>query len=109
MEAAVQAKRSQLEQLQAENDQLRSKARVLETAERCSVEIHELMKLLDGLQVGGLQALWCCLTNRLRGVSSPTPTHHMPAEGMHASSGIGSVSLSTKPTLKQRNGLFACV
>lgn len=51
MEAAVEAKRYELEQLQAENEQLKSKARVLETAERCSVEIHELMKLLDGLQV----------------------------------------------------------
>lgn len=60
MEAAVQAKRSQLEQLQAENDQLRSKARVLETAERCSVEIHELMKLLDGLQVGWRLAAAVC-------------------------------------------------
>lgn len=52
MEVAVQTKRYELEQLLAENEQLKSRARVLETAERCSVEIHELMKLLDGLQVG---------------------------------------------------------
>jgi hypothetical protein len=56
MEVAVQAKQYEVEQLQAENEQLKSRARVLETAERCSVEIHELMKLLDGLQVGQ----WCC-------------------------------------------------
>lgn len=51
MEAEVQTKRDELLQLQAENEALKSKARVLETAERCSVEIHELMQLLDILQV----------------------------------------------------------
>jgi hypothetical protein len=51
MEAAVELKRTELQQLQAENEQLKSRARVLQTAERCSVEIHELMLLLDGLQV----------------------------------------------------------
>jgi len=49
----VQAKQQELIQLQAENEKLKSRARVLETAERCSSEIHELMQLLDGLQVGG--------------------------------------------------------
>jgi hypothetical protein len=51
MEQDVAAKRDQLEHLQAENARLKSRARVLETAERCSVEIHELMQLLNGLQV----------------------------------------------------------
>jgi hypothetical protein len=51
MEQDVAAKRDQLEALQAENARLKSKTRVLETAERCSVEIHELMQLLNGLQV----------------------------------------------------------
>lgn len=53
MESEVQAKQQELIQLQAENEKLKSRARVLEIAERCSSEIHELMQLLDGLQVGG--------------------------------------------------------
>jgi hypothetical protein len=56
MELEVAAKQQELLALEAENAQLKSRARVLETAQRCSTEIHELMKLLDGLQVRGVGA-----------------------------------------------------
>jgi hypothetical protein len=51
MEADVAAKQQELLALQQQNVSLRSRTRVLETAQRCSTEIHELMQVLDSLQV----------------------------------------------------------
>eukprot|EP00878_Enallax_costatus_P013559 GHUV01014177.1.p1 GENE.GHUV01014177.1~~GHUV01014177.1.p1 ORF type:complete len:532 (+),score=194.44 GHUV01014177.1:331-1926(+) len=49
MEQTVHEMLQQLKDLETENQQLKSKCRVLETSVNCSTQIHGMMKLLDGL------------------------------------------------------------
>lgn len=51
MEQTVHEMLEQLKDLEDENQQLKSKCRVLETSVNCSTQIHGMMKLLDGLSL----------------------------------------------------------